>query len=397
MPGLKNLYDSVEEPISMYFTSPIQTVAPQFIDTNGMIYNNSLLLGQTPDVTTKSSLRYNNTSYNLYSVQISLSTHTSWILPTPAENVNKEDLIVTFYTTSPTTTHKYIIIVIPLLRKGTAKNPLYLTGLNNATSSGPFILSDCFPEKTSQFALYSSCIDGYTQHKTPINVYIFVSVVGKDVTTDLMNTLSSNNMRFKVPFLPFMSTSSRLKTILQNSEFTSYVQSTTHLLDYEYVSTVYGNKEIDKRTDTDSSYQCVPLDPDNDIVDGKLEIDITNGTVLTNVLAERDAARAASGPVEKTEEQKKKIGERIGYVTGVIFGSLLLFAAIYFFGKQLGWMSPRVADPAAAATAATAAAATTVPATTGARTYMSQLPTLGIAAVLCLATGIGGYFIGLTH
>ena len=393
IPGLKTLYDSVEEPISIYLSLATSSIAPQFIDTTGMIYNNSVTSGQIPDSPTQSTVRYNNTSYSLYSVQITLSTHTSWIIPTPAENINKEDLIITFYTNNQTATNKYIIIVIPLLRKGTRNDPQYLTGLNNPTSSGEFKLSDCFPAKRSQFILYSSCIDGYTQHKNPINVYIFVSVVGKEVTPDLMNTLSSNNMRFKAPFLPFMSTTSRLKTILQNADFTSYVQSTTHLLDYEYTSSAYGSRVSDTRTDTDSSYQCVPLDPDNDIVDGKLEIDLTNGTVLTNVLAERDAVRATSGPVEKTEEQKKKIGERIGYITGVIFGSLLLFAAIYFFGKKLGWMSPRIVDEPARA----AAAAATATAATAAGGYKSWLSTAAIVSVVSVATGIGGYFLGLTH
>ena len=422
IPGLKTLYDSVEEPISIYLSLATSSIAPQFIDnTTGMIYNNSVTSGQIPDSPTQSTVRYNNTSYSLYSVQITVSTHTSWIIPTPAENINKEDLIITFYTNNQTATNKYIIIVIPLLRKGTRNDPQYLTGLNNPTSSGEFKLSDCLPAKRSQFILYSSCIDGYTQHKNPINVYIFVSVVGKEVTPDLMNRLSSNNMRFKAPFLPFMSTTSILKTILQNSDFTSYVQSTTHLLDYEYTSSAYGSRVSDTRpdntssryssrvsdtrtdntnsrvsdtrSDNTSSYQCVPLDPDNDIVDGKMEIDLTNGTVLTNVLAERDAVRAASGPVEKTEEQKKKIGERMGHITGIIFGSLVVFGAIYILGKKLGWMSPRVPDPAAAA----AAAATTATAATAADGYTSWLPTAAIVSVVSIATGIGGYFLGLTH
>jgi hypothetical protein len=375
------LYDSVHEPITMNFQWSTHSIPQSFRDNTGIIREGNYAGSGTSNTTT---LQYNNIRYTLHYVQITNATHTSWILPTPAADTNKEDIIITFYTTNSTAAHTYITLVIPIIRIGIGNtDPNYLQGLGNSNIQGTFSLSQCLPDSKSQFALYATCIDGYTAHKDPQNIYVCVSVEGIKVSSTLMNTLSSSNTRFKEASLPYMLTPSTMVTRISTTDFTRYIQSTRHLLDYNNIKNLYKKLGIDTRIDSTSSYQCVPLDPDNDVIDGKLQVDLTNGTLLTEVLAERDATRAVAGRTDITKEQKAAIEKRIGIIIGIIFAGLLIIIVTYSFLSYFGILN-RVT-----AVSATTPATVPLPAV-----FNTQYVVLVVAAI---GAGIGGYFIGLTN
>jgi hypothetical protein len=283
------------------------------------------------------TLRFMNVNYTVASVQIIAASHNAWILPNTAQASNKEDIVITFSTTSTTTQYAYITFVIPLLR-GATGTPSYLTGLSDPNGNGPFTLQSCFPTNPrSRFAYYATCLAGYSGHASTQSSYVFVSTEGVQVSQTLITIilgLTGRSDAFATYSAPFMSRLTAKTTSVRSiGDFTNYVMTTTQLLNYADFSAQYPAVDTNIRQDDTSAYQCVPIDPDSAIVDGKLKIDLTKGEVLTNVLSARDALRAANGTGSGIQPGRieKYMGTALGIILSIVlFGSILWFAIIMF-------------------------------------------------------------------
>ena len=403
------LYDSVDEPISMDFQWSTRTTSPQFLPPSiqwgsGQIDEVSTMSGGSGNSNT-STLRYNGTTYQLYSVQIAGASHTSWLNPPTLIPKNTEDIIITFYNGGTSIPINYITVVIPILRTGAASSdPPYLTALSSTSGvPGSYIISSCLPKasdgtvnKKTLFAYYVTCLDGYTQHKTPENMFVFVAVGGLPVSNNLMSTLGtkvSASGAFPPVTLPFITHFANYNTVIRNAEFTQYIMSTRHLMDFAGMVNIYKDLTLNERTDPTSAYKCVPLDPDNDIVDGNLKIDLDNGQILTDVLAERDAARSANLTPQINSAAASKVQKNLGIALGSILVVLIALVLIYFIFSLASVSVPttlygmigysRLNDgPDDVATTTTA---TSSP-------FMQNLPTYGIIAII---TGLIGFTVGM--
>lgn len=392
-----DLYSSVEEPIAIDFQWASRTTSPQFVSGSSTIDEAGTGNGGSgaSNITT---MRFNNITYNIFSVQISSGpvtttpisgstltssgSHNSWILPITMKSKNNEDLIITFYNPSASAPYNYVLVVIPIIRTGTAStDPLYLTALSSAQTRGTFSLASCMPAPTALFAYYSTCLDGYTQHKTPENANVFVAVQGISVSDNLMRRIAGKagaSVNFPAVSLPFITRFARRINSVDNTNFNQYVLTTRHLLNFANIKNIYKDLSINSREDPSSAYQCVPLDPDRDVVDGKLKIDLTSGKLLNDVLAERDAVRAAAAPsTPQTADNAARFRKFLSSAIGILC-AILIFSILIFLISTLVTSKPAPVDPTAMSLSPPS--------------WVQQIPVYGIMTVVA---GLVGFVVGM--
>jgi hypothetical protein len=350
--------------------------------------------------TNLSTLRYNNNTYTISAVQIIKASHTPWILPITNQASNTEDIVMTFRTTSDTTTYKYIVFVIPVLRVGAAK-PSYLEGLANPTGNGAYSLQSCMPSNThSLFAYYATCLKGTADFTSTQNMYVFVSTEGIQVAPGTMAAIqaklggtASAFMSWSPPFINRLTTNTTVINTLD--KFTGSVLTTNQLLNFNDFKAMYPNIDQNVREDSTAAYQCVPLDPDTTIADGKLQVDLSTGNPVTleSVLAEREATRNASSV--KSSMDSGRLSKYLGTALGAILASILFATIIYFI---IAWFAGGTAAPVPAAVIGTAAAPAAYAAAAAAATppspFAAILQSLPLYGILILIAGFIGFIIG---
>jgi hypothetical protein len=367
------LYDTVSEPITMDIQWATRSTPPMFRDPKTTAITDEVGAGNT-NLTT---LRFMNNNYTVNSVQLIGASHNAWIVPSTSQSMNVEDIVITFAATDTTVQNSYITFVIPILRTSTVTNPSYLTGLSDSNASGPFSLQSCFPANTrARFAYYSTCLSGYSGKSSTRNMYVFVSTDGIQVSTTLMTkilSLTGRTSGFGTYSSSFITRLTSNKTIIKNiGDFTNYVMSTTQLLNFNDFKRLYPTIDTNLRQDDTSAYQCVAIDPDSAIVDGKLSVDIKTGEVLTNVLAQRDAVRASNNVAGSMDPGR--LERYMSTALGVILSILLFWAIIYFtiVSYKTVMSSPGLPPPDTPA-------------------WMTSIPNYG---VMFLITGFIGFVIG---
>lgn len=319
-------YDEVDEPITMNFQWSTRSIPPEFVITSpGQIDEGGITRGS--GITNTTTLNFNNLTYTLYSVQIVSATHNKWVIPATANNLNKEDILITFQNLSSSFA-TYVLVVLPILRTGSAQ-PTYLQGLSsNQPSLGTYSLSSCLPtNKNALFAYYVTCLDGYTAHKNPDNAYVFIAVQGVPVAESLMQSME--NKIGPTPILPFQSRFADKISGLGRLDFNKYILSTRVLLDYSAARTAH--RSIDSREDPTNAYKCIPLDPDKDIVDNKINVDLKSGTLLSSILAERAGLINDTAPTPQTRAQQQKIN----LMFESVFGAVLAFILVVLVGYSV--------------------------------------------------------------
>lgn len=355
-------YEEVDEPINMNFQWGTRSVAPQFIPTSpGQIDDGG---SSGSGVTNLTTLNFKSMTYSLYSVQIVKCTHNNWIIPKTSKGSNMEDMIITFQNTGSTVA-AYVMIVLPILRSGSAQPP-YLQGLSSSNPApGTYSLSNCLPtNKNALFAYYVTCLDGYTERKQPDNAYVFVAVEGVPVSPNLMQGMY--NKIGPTPILPFLSRFADKMALINNGDFNQYILSTRSLLN------PVGGKDhsVNARTDATNAYKCVALDPDKDVVNNTLQVDLESGNLLSEVLAERAGLISDTAPTPQTREKQKKIE----LMFESVFGALAAFIVVVMLGYTVySYTNGPVTAPSDAATS-------------------PWLAYLGIA-IVCI---LGGITIGVT-
>jgi len=395
-----NLYQSVDDNISIDFQWATSSISPSFAAAGGMINDTSSSGGSF----SMSTLTLKGAKYNQYSVQIAQATHKGWILPVSSQTNNQEDIIIIFSSDDSSAEYTYIILVIPILRDGTTtSDPSYLTALNSGDSaaiSTPISLSSCLPKNpNSVFANYASCIDGYTGHQSSQNIYVFVSTEGIHVSESRMNFLAgTGRSRFQGVTLPFTTnTNTASAKPIDNATFSKYVLTTNELLNYRSRISYAKGLEDSSRTDPQDSYKCVPLDPDKDIQNGQINIDVNSGRILSEVLAERAAVRSASEGTPSlgkgTNRVQKYISSALGILCAVIiFGLLLTFLipGLYTGGSMFVALVQSTQAARASAAATATATATDFTSTGSTSSWLQQLPVYGIMIIVSLLLGFTG-------
>ncbi len=396
MTATEALYNTVSEPLTMDLQWSARATPPVFMLPANQGITDEVGAGNT----NLSTLRYNNNTYTIAGVQIIKASHTPWILPVTNQASNTEDIIMTFRTASDTTTYKYIVFVIPILRMGAAK-PNYLEGLANPTGNGSYSLNSCMPSNThSLFAYYATCLKGTSEQNTTQNMYVFVSTEGIQVAPGTMvavqEKLGGTASSFMSWSPPFINRLTGNPTVINSlDKFTGSVLSTNQLLNFNDFQNLYPNIDQNVREDSTAAYKCVPLDPDTTIANGKLQVDLSTGdpVTLASVVAEREATRKAASV--KSSMDSGRLSKYLGTALGAILASILFATIIYFI---IAWFAGGTAAPVPASVAGTPVAAAAYAAAAAAATppspFAAILQSLPMYGILILIAGFIGFIIG---
>jgi hypothetical protein len=288
---------------------------------------------------TSSTVVYKSTRYTVESVQIAKATHSMWLLTDPGPTANTEDLIITLVSTDTRSRDSYIIIVLPILRGGSLE-PAYLANIG-ATTTPAYDLGSCLPKKSGSeagdvlFAVYSTCINGYTSRAETQNVYVFVSTSGISVSNALMNRITAdlrldqgNTRRINTPYT-FNYMTGGVTSQIDIPDFSKFITTTRYLTDTTTA------KLVERRKDAANQYKCMELDPDSQVdANGNIIIDVNNGEIkdhtLTDIMAERTILKQLVVPGTTDSATKRTVGTIIGYATALLV-LLVCVAGIWFY------------------------------------------------------------------
>ena len=357
----QEMYDSVEEPLTVEFKWGTRSTPPKFESGN-----KNLLDEVGHGGLSVSSVYFNNIIYNLYSAGLYAPSHNSWLLSNKTANKNA-DIILIYNNPNPLIKAKYdyIFLVVPIIE--TAMNsgdaPAYLNGIASPETIPPqgFSLSSCMPSISSQFAYYATCLSS-TRGDIIKNGLVFLSIEGIRVEGSLMASIKAVpglGGRFanigEAPVNDDISISSfftQAGSILSSTDVTRYVLTTRVLFDTartKNMEWVKGASAV--RRDSPSSYKCTQFDPENDLnKDGTVSIDLTSGQILDEVMRERNIIIQSMNTLgdDKTTGNVKFVP----YLIGGILGLLFLFSATIVMIKGYA-MSQQVSVVPPAGTPAT--------------------------------------------
>jgi hypothetical protein len=309
-------------------------------------------------------------------IQIAQSTHNNWLLSNKTQN--KEDIIFYFKRADSNNSGiEYIFIVVPIIKSAAYTLPnRFLQGIYMPNSQGPFSIRDCFPADNTLFLQYSTCLPA-TAGGTR-NVHVFVSSVGLAVNEGTMRAVF-NSALGKRPcidmqnssFCPVSPPFNVQSTITFNSGtgtftndtnigtgFTRKVRSSRGVVKLE--SSVYSTSSQVIRADQTGSYKCLPFNPDSEVKDGNIRVDLESGLVVNEVgepLSQVLEARAKiiaqeKGPLEiKPGTWEKYMTYALATIFAVFAAALMIYLVIVVFRSS---RSPAgvAGVPAAAAAAA---------------------------------------------
>ena len=310
----RDLYESVRDTIGVEFKLGPRANAPVFVNTGEARIDEGGGSG--------TYIRYNSLNYRVVQAQITKPEHRSWILSAATRANNVADLTITFQSSSSTANPKYIFMSIPILRQtATVIDPLYIAALAGQNVNGPFSLSQCIPS-IGDYAAYTTCLE-----PNPFNAFCIVFYQGLSInggTLDAIATLAGNAgvwPSFKAP----TDVTLNLSTLpLTPDAFRAAVRINT-------VGAAQTTRMSATRVDNTRAYQCVPLDPDRDIANGKLVINTSTGIPqpMTKLLGARESARkdvGGSNPLNPGE-----IETIIAIFLGIILSLGLLVGGVYLY------------------------------------------------------------------
>ena len=310
----KDLYESVRDTIPVEFNLGPRANAPIFVNTA------EARIDEANDAGTY--IRYNGLNYKIVQAQLTAPLTKSWILSDTTSANNVADLTVTFQSSSSTADPKYIFMSIPILSQ-TSKvvDPLYMAALAGQNVSGPFSLSQCIPSQ-GDYATYKTCLE-----PNPFNAFCIVFYQGLLVnaaTLDAIATLAGNNGTWPAFKAPTDVTLTTTILPLTPDGFRTSVRINT-------VGAEQSQKMSATRVDNTKAYQCVPLDPDRDIANGKLTIDTSTGIPqpMTKLLGARESERKTQGG--KPPLAPGEMETIIAAFLGIILSLVIIIGGFYAY------------------------------------------------------------------
>jgi hypothetical protein len=247
------------------------------------------------------SLRFNGNSFSLISVQLCSPQHAT-LLPRDKQRDCSGELVMGFKAQS-TISESYLFLCVPILTRPTTTPSIYLEALRQGRLDGkPTSLLSILPPSDQHFISYSTCLQRRESAATSTNqtrVFVFTEGLAYPAANFLeiarKITMSSVTNPIYLPAIQLpdglvdksqamlfsLTTETDYKSLLRYSQY--YPQGTPDSSQY--------------RTDTLNSYKCVPLDPSQNVKDGKIIVDTENGELLSQVLEDKDD----SGKAKRTK------------------------------------------------------------------------------------------------
>jgi hypothetical protein len=108
------------------------------------------------------------------------------------------------------------------------------------------------------------------------------------------------------------------------------VQTTNQLLNFARFKDFYPDivtPSSDSPENKTDAYKCVAVDPDSAIVDGQIQVDLSTGEFLPDVLAKRDALRASHNVTGGMDPGRfeKYMGTALGVILSLVFFSTVIW------------------------------------------------------------------------
>ena len=327
------------------------------------------------------TITYNELVYTLSRAQIVAASNKSFMLTNQSSTI--ADFVLTFQTdyAIPATSsiQKYIFVVIPLIQQdssSTGESP-YFRALSGQSVDGQVSLDQCLPAQVNrEFVCYSTCLNPNSV-RTLVMIFRKGCLLSSTTLTKLgASTFGISGGTVWPTFIAPTDTILAGPMTFTLEQFNSSVVVST-------LSSKASTGSATSRINNVNNYTCVPLDPDLDILGGKLTIDTTTGKTkpMIALLDERAAIRDMENSISPLTPKQ------IETIVGIFLGAL----AVLLFFSGIGFFMIKRAEVSAAANAKNAVAAASAIAAVTPPAWVFQLPSsISIALLFCLV----GIFIG---
>jgi len=335
VPVVPSLNASIYEEIPLDIQwSPIAT-APTFI-TDGP-YANLGLIGPL-SAASSTTLRLQGNSYSLSQIQLCEPQHKS-LLPASQQRDCSGELVLSFKAQTDRA-ENYIFLCVPLLVKATAKPSAFLEALRVGRLDGkPTSLLTTLPSDM-HYISYSTCLRRIENNQTTIKqarVLVFTEglLYPNANLTELARRRHGPGTRY-----PAVLPSIQLPDFLVNRSESSLTTITTEvnykaLLRYSQYFPTNRPDSSRFRTDRLESYKCVPLEPSQNVKDGKIIVDTESGELLSQVMED-----AKLGNVRESKLTPATVEKMIAIMIALVLLGLVLLVLAYI----LAYMTTPNAD-----------------------------------------------------
>jgi len=307
---------------------------PTFIHTGA--YANLGFIEYMDSGASTTTLRLNGNSFGLISVQLCSPQHASLLSRDKQADCSGE--LVIGFKAQNTISESYLFLCIPLLQRSASSLPSYLESLRLGRLDGkPTSLVTVFPPD-KHYISYSTCLQRRESSGTStkqVRVFVFTDGLAypranlQEIFQKIRSPASSGPVSLPTIQLP--------DGLLDKSQAMLFSISTE--VDYKSLlrySQYFAQGTPDSsrlREDNLNSYKCVPLEPSQNIKDGKIIVDTDSGELLSQVLKDKE---------EPGQPKRSKISPAMIEKLIAIFLAVILIAFVFLI---VGYMITNLTTP----------------------------------------------------
>lgn len=281
---------------SIYEETPLdiqwgpKATAPGFIHDGA--YANQGYLEYMDSGASTTTLRFNGNTFTLISVQLCTPQHAS-LLPQDKQRDCSGEIVMGFKAKS-SISEGYLFLTIPILTRSTTTPSVYLNALLTGRLDGkPTSLQSLIPPSDQHFISYSTCLQRRESSGTStqqVRVFVFTEGLNypqssfKDLVTLIRNPPSETATGLPDIQLPDGLVDRSQAILFQITTETDYKS----LLRYSQYYPKGSPDSSKYRKDNLNAYKCVPLEPSQNVKDGKIIVNTETGELLSQVLKDKE-------------------------------------------------------------------------------------------------------------
>jgi hypothetical protein len=291
VPVTRNLNASIYEEIPLDIQWAPKATEPKFI-YDGPYANLGYLeyMDTGPSTTT---LRLNGNTFKLISVQLCVAQHASLLESSKQRDCSGE--LVIGFKASTSISESYVFLCVPIVTRPTTTVSPYLEALRLGRLDGkPTSLLTVLPQD-KHFISYSTCLQRTeSSGSVPKQTRVFVFTEGLTYPLsnfqDICRKITASAVSGPI-FLPAIQLPDNLKDKTEALLFSIATETDyKSLLRYSLYYPTGVPDSSRYRKDSLDAYKCVPLEPSQNIKDGQITVDTENGTLLSQVMQEKQEA-----------------------------------------------------------------------------------------------------------
>jgi hypothetical protein len=288
VPVTPSLNASIYEEIALDIQWSPKATEPKFIHDG--TYANLGFLEYMDSGASSTTLRLNGNSFSFLSLQLCIPQHKGFLSTTKKSECFGE--LVMGFKAQNSIAESYLFLCIPILTRSTTTVSPYLEALRNGRLDGkPISMLSLLPSDT-HYISYSTCLQRTEAQQTvskQTRVLVFTEGLAYPENkfyeiARMVNPQVSGQVVLPMIQLPDSlqdrRTGNSLSTISSETEYKSLLRYSQYYPKGMPDSSRY-------REDNLNSYKCVPLEPSQNIRDGKIIVDTDTGELLSKVLEDK--------------------------------------------------------------------------------------------------------------